>query len=102
MKAVVAASLLALGLATSAVRADEYPFLGTWDCEVAIFTFTPDVYNNGSEDMPIEEIQEGSDGSWTLLFSDDYFITLSGFVDDTMGWYSSASGDNFSCTKVEQ
>ncbi|QPC87252.1 hypothetical protein GA830_11255 [Mesorhizobium sp. NBSH29] len=84
----------------AAAMAEELPFLGTWDCEVATFTFTPSIYNNGSEDMPIEEIQEGSDGSYTLLFADDYFITLSGFTETEMGWYSEASGDNFACTRI--
>ena len=98
MKALLTA--FALGLATAACAAENYPFLGTWDCEVETFSFTPEIYNNGSEDLPIEEIQEGSDGSWTLLFADDYFITLSGFAGDTMGWFSSASGDSFSCTRV--
>ena len=97
------AATLAIALAASSVgaaRSDELPFVGTWDCEVATFTFTPTVYNNGSEDLPIEEVQEGSDGSWTLMFADDYIITLSGFTGDTMGWFSPASGDNFSCTRV--
>ncbi len=80
---------------------DEYPFVGTWDCEVATFSFTPDVYNNGSEDLPISEIQEGTDGSYTLFLPDDYVITLSGFDGETMGWYSHASGDAFTCTRTE-
>jgi hypothetical protein len=78
----------------------DYPFVGVWDCEVAEMTFTPTLYNNGSEDLPIREIQEGSDGSYTLLFDGDYFITLSGIRDDRMGWYSSSSGDNFSCRRI--
>ena len=59
------ASCLALSLAATALapaRAfadDDLPFLGRWDCEVAEFTFTPDTYNNGSDDLPILEIQEG-------------------------------------------
>ena len=94
---------IAVGLiasSTLAAGAEELPFVGTWDCEVQTFTFTPTTYNNGSEDLPIEEVQEGSDGSYTLMFADDYIITLSGFTGDTMGWFSPASGDNFSCTRV--
>lgn len=100
LRSLLAAALLAMAPA-SALASEELPFLGTWDCEVATFTFTPTTYDNGSEEMPIEEVQEGSDGSYTLLFADDYFITLSGFTGDTMGWFSSASGDNFSCTRVD-
>lgn len=96
----IAAAAIATLLASTATSAGDLPFLGTWDCEVAIFTFTPTTYNNGSEDLPIEEVQEGSDGSYTLLFADDYFITLSGFTGDSMGWFSEASGDNFSCTRI--
>ena len=78
--------------------ADDLPFLGKWDCGVATFTFTADTYNNGSEDMPIQEVQEGSDGSYTLMFADDYTITLSGFADDAMGWLSS-SGESLECKR---
>ena len=81
----IAAAAIATLLASTATSAGDLPFLGTWDCEVAIFTFTPTTYNNGSD---------------TLLFADDYFITLSGFTGDSMGWFSEASGDNFSCTRI--
>ena len=80
---------------------EPYPFEGVWDCEVATFSFTPFTYNNGSEDLPIQEIQEGSDGSYTLLFDDDYWITLSGFTGTRMGWFSGASGDSFNCRRLE-
>ena len=91
---------LALGaLSTAPAMADDYPFIGAWDCGVGTFTITTDVYNNGSEDMPIQEIQEGSDGSWTLLLTDDYFVTVSGFQGDSMGWMSS-SGESLECTRV--
>jgi hypothetical protein len=92
-----AAAMLAWGNAP-AMADEDLPFLGTWDCEVATFTFTRDTYDNGSEKLPIEEIQEGTDGSWTLMFADDYVITLSGFTGDQMGWFSPASGDSFQCT----
>ena len=100
LRPLLAAALLAF-LPATASASDDLPFLGTWDCEVATFTFTPTTYDNGSEELPIEEVQEGSDGSYTLLFADDYFITLSGFTGDTMGWFSPASGDNFSCTRLD-
>ncbi|NDV85165.1 hypothetical protein GTW51_00445 [Aurantimonas aggregata] len=96
----LAAALLAFVPATASAS-DDLPFLGTWDCEVEIFTFTPTTYDTGSEALAIEEVQEGSDGSYTLLFADDYLITLSGFTGDTMGWFSPASGDSFACTRLD-
>ena len=99
MKPILALLAAALLLPPSTASAQDLPFLGTWDCEVATFTFTRTTYNNGSEDLPIEDIQEGSDGSYTLIFADDYVITLSGFTGDEMGWFSPASGDSFHCTR---
>ena len=83
----------------SAAPAADRPYLGTWDCEVATFTFTDEVYNNGSEDMPILEAQEGTDGSWTLFFDGDYMIALSGFRGGKMGWMSS-SGETLNCRRA--
>jgi len=97
-----AACALSLFAASApAGAAEKLPFEGTWDCEVGTFTFTPKVYNNGSEDLPILEVQEGTDGSYTLMFADDYSISLSGFTGDKMGWLSSASGDSFQCTRIK-
>ena len=78
-----------------------FPFNGRWDCEVAIFTFDAYVYNNGEEDLPIQDIQENSDGSYTLFFAGDYFITVGDFTATTMTWLSGESGDSFSCTLLE-
>jgi hypothetical protein len=93
---IAAAALLAL---CTPSQAADLPFVGSWDCGVATMSFTQDTYNNGSEDMPILETQEGSDGSWTLIFDGDYTITLSGFTGDSMGWMSS-SGESLECTRV--
>lgn len=78
-----------------------YPFIGAWDCEVAVMTFTGYIYNNGEEDIPIQEVQENSDGSYTLLFAGDYFFTLSGFTPNQMGWLSGETGDSFTCTRLD-
>ena len=96
--ALVALMLLATGAGPAS--ADEYPFVGEWDCGVATFTFTPEIYNNGSEDMPIQEVQEGTDGSYTLFLADDYTVTLSGFTGDEMGWLSS-SGEDLQCKRAQ-
>lgn len=96
----LAGALVALVAGALPGHAAGYPFLGNWDCGVATFSFSPTVYNNGSEDMPIQEVQEGTDNSWTLLFADDYFITLSGITDTEMGWLSS-SGESLECTRAE-
>ena len=81
--------------------APPYPFIGKWDCEVAVMSFTETTYNNGSEDLPIIKIQEGTDGSYALFIEDDYFISLSGFTGESMGWLSSATGDNFNCVRID-
>jgi hypothetical protein len=93
----VAFALYALATPASA---DELPFVGRWDCGVGTFLFTSEAYNNGSDDLPIQEVQEGTDGSYTLFFADDYTITLSGFTGDEMGWLSS-SGESLECTRAE-
>lgn len=93
--------VLAPPAAQRPVAADRYPFEGRWDCEVAVFSFTPQIYDNGSERLPIREIQEGSDGSYTLFFDGDYLITLSGFTATQMGWLSHESGDSFQCRRLD-
>jgi hypothetical protein len=80
--------------------AEDLPFIGKWDCGVGIFVFTSETYNNGSDDLAILEAQEGTDGSYTLFFADDYTITLSGFTGDEMGWLSS-SGESLECKRAE-
>ena len=99
MKAAIVLFIAGLVAAPGVAGAEDLPFVGTWDCEVATFTFTPTSYNNGSEDLAISEIQEGTDGSYTLFMPDDYVITLSGFTGDEMGWFSHASGDAFNCRR---
>ena len=84
-----ASALCAVG--ASPALAEDLPFVGKWDCGVATFSFREGIYNNGSEDMPIQEVQEGTDGSYTLFFTDDYTITLSGFAGGEMGWLSSSA-----------
>jgi hypothetical protein len=93
-------ALVLSAICTGPSRADDLPFVGEWDCGVATFTFTGDTYNNGSEDMPIQEVQEGTDGSYTLFLADDYTITLSGFTGDAMGWLSS-SGESLECKRIQ-
>lgn len=82
------------------VLAQEYPFEGTWDCGVAIFSFSAQIYNNGSENMVIADI--AADGSsYFLTFEDDYQLALSVNPDGTLSWFSPASGDSFTCTPVK-
>jgi hypothetical protein len=80
--------------------AEDLPFVGNWDCGVGTFVFTSETYNNGSDDLPILEAQQGTDGSYMLFFADDYTITLSGFTGDEMGWLSS-SGESLECKRAE-
>lgn len=92
-----------LGLSVSAALADatpRYPFVGTWDCEVALFTFTDTTYNNGSEDLPIRSVSE--DGTnFELNFDDGYMISLGGVTETSMSWVSGETFDQFECTRIK-
>jgi len=94
-----AAAAFALLMLAAPSLAEDLPFVGRWDCGVATFVFTPETYNNGSEDLPIQEVQEGTDGSYTVFLADDYTITLSGFTGDEMGWLSS-NGESLECKRA--
>lgn len=79
----------------------KYPFIGGWDCEVAEFTFTPEMYNNGSEDMPILEIEKEAQDAYTLTFADDYKVSLSGISKNRMHWASSFGEDLYECKRLK-
>ena len=105
--ALALAAALAGSVATSASAATpasaegDTPFAGTWDCEVTTFTFTPTTYSpDGDEVLEIRSI-EREDHHYELAFDDDYRITLSMADDGTMGWFSHASGDSFTCTRLD-
>ena len=92
------AALLASTLPAHA--AGDPPYVGTWDCEVATFTFTADSYDPGENPMPILKSEEDG-GAFTLTFADDYRIGLANITDTEMDWASEASGDTFHCKKIK-
>ena len=100
LKCLATAGLFAALPQAALAQGGNYPFLGTWDCGVATFAFTPSAWNNGAEDMTIQKIQAGKSGSWTLLFAGDYYFTVSDFTGDSMTWLSGESGDSLTCKRV--
>ena len=77
----------------------DYAFVGTWDCGVGVFTFTPTTYATGSETLPIRAVAE--DGrNYTLHFADGYRIALVAVTEGGLTWVSGASGDQFNCRRV--
>jgi hypothetical protein len=81
----------------SASAQEDYPFTGEWNCDGAPFVFTSTVYSTGDDDFTIQEVQEGSDGSYTLFLTDEVYITLSDITDDTLSFSSSESNRTMSC-----
>lgn len=78
---------------------EPYAFVGSWDCGVAVFTFTNTTYNNGNETYPIRSVtQDGS--SYTLRFDNAYVIALAAVTDTGMTWVSGATGDQFNCRRL--
>lgn len=84
----------------AAAHPPDYPFVGRWDCEVAVFTFTARTYHNGSETMPIRGIKTVQ-GGFVLSFDDGYRIALHDVGARTMTWLSLASDDRFDCRRVD-
>ncbi len=93
------AALLIAALGSTA-NAEPYPFEGTWDCQVAIFSFSGLIYNNGSENMDITDVAAEGDG-YVLTFADDYQLSVAVNPDGTLAWFSPASGDAFTCNPVK-
>jgi hypothetical protein len=97
---------LALMALSACVSTDEpdieptpYPFAGTWDCEVATFTFSGNSYNNGTETVAIENVIQ-RENSFALSLSDGTSIALDMDGADRMQWLSGETGDTFQCTRL--
>lgn len=99
MKAPGLLPLIFAGFSSSASAAQEAPYLGAWDCGVAIFWFTPHGYDNGSSILPIRHI-EMNRGVYTLKFDGGYRIALFDVTPTTLSWYSPKSGDTFQCSRA--
>lgn len=90
---------IGLGLTTSSAFSVEYPFVGKWNCEGKVFTFTNRTYNNGSQTLTFNKLEFGN-GAYKLTFPDGYAISLLKVTGQTMIWQSWASGDLFECKRV--
>ncbi len=95
-----AISLMLLATSSLTARAeDDYPFTGEWNCDGAPFVFTSTVYSTGTDDFDVQEVQEGSDGSYSLFLSDEVYVMLSDITADTLDFSSSESNRTMSCRR---
>jgi hypothetical protein len=79
--------------------AEDYAFVGSWDCGVEIFTYTNTTYNTGGQTLPIRSVSR--DGmNYTLFFDDGYITALAAVTETGMTWVSGQSGDQFNCKRV--
>jgi hypothetical protein len=96
------AALTLMLLSTSGLTAraqEDYPFTGEWECDGAPFVFTSTVYSIGDESFNVQEVQEGTDGSYSLFLSDEVYIYLSAITADTLDFSSSESDRTLSCRR---
>ena len=78
----------------------DLPFLGKWDCEINVLTFTGDSYNDGTNTYPLDNVAEDG-GSFVITLAPDYVIGLSEIEADKMAFAPMAGGDRFSCFRLE-
>lgn len=97
---IVVTAVIALATVTPGAAADEVPYVGSWDCGVATFSFTNDTYDAGEGPMPIRKVEK-EDGNYILSFDDNYQIGLSSVTKTSMQWLSMASGDTFDCKRLK-
>jgi hypothetical protein len=95
---IAATATIALATATPVIASDDAPYIGSWDCGVATFSFTKDTYDSGEGPMPIRKVEK-EDGNYILSFDDNYQIGLSSVTQTSMQWLSMASGDMFDCKR---
>jgi len=91
--------LIAVAFATAIATAGEYPFVGKWDCDAAIFAFTNRSYNNGGQTIEFNRIDFGK-RDFKLSFKDGYAISLLNVTGKTMRRRSWATGDIFDCKRI--
>ena len=94
-----AVSLLLVASILPARAQEDYPFTGEWECDGAPFVFTSTVYSIGDDSYDIQEVQEGTDGSYSLFLTDEVYITLSEITGDTLDFSSSESNRTMSCRR---
>jgi hypothetical protein len=97
---IAATTAVILATATPGLAAGDAPYIGSWDCGVATFSFTKDSYNAGEGPMPIRKVEK-EDGNYILSFDDNYQIGLSRVTQTSMQWLSMTSGDTFDCKRLK-
>jgi hypothetical protein len=95
----VAVCLLVFAGSLPAPAQEDFPFTGEWECDGAPFVFTATAYSIGDDTYDVQEVQEGSDGSYTLFLSDEVYIYLSAITTDTFDFSSSESSRTLSCRR---
>jgi hypothetical protein len=78
----------------------DYPFLGLWDCEIAVLEFTNEIYHDGTNEYPMAEVTE-ADGTYIVTLTPDYVIGLSKIEPKKMRFAPLVGGDEFMCFLLE-
>lgn len=85
--------------ATAVEQWTELPPFGTWDCEVMGFTLDAETYNVSGKEFPVVQIDKLGDEGYYVVLPDNYDIGLFEIEENSLVWYSQASGDSFDCRR---
>ena len=99
LDAILAAAAIAFANTPPSFAAEDAPYIGSWDCGVATFSFTKNTYDAGEGPMPVRKIEK-QDSNYILSFDDNYQIGLSSVTKTSMQWVSMASGDMFDYKRI--
>jgi hypothetical protein len=87
-------------LSFSGAQAQDYPFVGRWDCEGATFSFTETSYNGGMGAQAIASIEAEGSG-FILTLANEQEVIVSEFNDGKMVWLYWSSGERRVCQKLD-
>lgn len=75
------------------------PPFGSWDCEVMGFTLDAQTYNASGQEFPVVQIDKLGDQGYYVVLPVNYGNGLFEIKENSLFWYSQASGDAFDCRR---
>ena len=93
------ATFLLLGGCMGTAPTAPYPFVGTWDCDGTVYTFTNSGYSDGSISADFFSVAAKGLG-YELRFRDGSLMVLAAITESGMTWVVNQTGAQRQCRRL--